>query len=324
MPRDISVVGPLNIDLLITGEGPPDWESLPTWNGPASMEMTAAGSVGYTAQNLARLELDVCVSSCLSDDPLGMFVQNTLQRAGVDTSHVQMIPDTLGCIGVYMLLFGSRKRPLVYRLPTHEQWPSQFSATEIDWLLDTRILHCGAYLHNPDGWHGSVRDLFREARQRGIRTSLDPQFPLIPMQPPWISSLEDMLPYTDLLLVDETEAQRITGHDDIDLAAAMLRNAGAGTVIVKQGAGGSTIYLGKGQQHQDAIQIGEMVDTIGAGDTFDAGVLYGWLHGWPWSRSLLMGSVAAGFTVTGVGGAQRMPDLQTVLQQLERHAGTAG
>ncbi len=321
MPRDVSVVGPLNIDLLITGDGPPDWESLTTWDGPASMEMTAAGSVGYTTQILARLGLNVCVSSCLPDDPLGMFVQTSLQRAGVDTSHVQLVPDTIGCIGVYMLLFGSRKRPLMYRLPTHEQWPSHFSAAEIDWLLDTQILHCGAYLHNHDDWHGNTRDLFKEARRRGIRTSLDPQFPLISMSPPWISALEDVLPYVDLLFVDETEAQRITGQDEVDIAAATLRAAGAGTVIVKQGAEGSTVYRADGQQHQNAILMGELVDSIGAGDTFDAGVLYGWLHGWSWSRSLLMGTISAGFTVTGVGGTQAMPDLQTVLQELEKHTG---
>ena len=324
MPRDVSVVGPLNIDLLITGDGPPDWDSLPTWDGPASMEMTAAGSIGYTVQNLARLGLDVRVSSCLPDDPLGMFIQDVLQRAGVDTGSVQMIPNTLGGIGVYMLLFGSRKRPLIYRLPTHEQWPSQFSADEIDVLLDTRVLHCGGYLHNHDGWHGSTRDLFREARRRGVRTTLDPQFPLFPMQPPWMIGLKDVLPYIDLLFVDETEAQHITGDSDIDTAARTLRDAGAKIVIVKQGADGSTIYLPDSQHHQDAILMGELVDTIGAGDTFDAAVIYGWLHGWPWARSLLFGSIAAGCTVTGVGGTQRMPDPQTVLRELEQRSREEG
>ena len=44
MPHDVSVVGPLNIDLLIRGEGPSNWEAIPMWDGPADMEMTAAGS----------------------------------------------------------------------------------------------------------------------------------------------------------------------------------------------------------------------------------------------------------------------------------------
>src|SRR5687767_3340408 len=124
MARDVSVVGPLNIDLLMTGDGPPDWESIPTWDGPASMEMTAAGSVGYTVRNLARLGLNVVVSSCVSDDGLGAFIVESLRRDRVDVSHVQKVADSLCGIGVYMLMFGSRKRPLAYQLPTHPLWPT--------------------------------------------------------------------------------------------------------------------------------------------------------------------------------------------------------
>ena len=46
MTRDVSVVGPLNIDLLVRGDGPLNWEAVPTWDGPADMELAAAGSVG--------------------------------------------------------------------------------------------------------------------------------------------------------------------------------------------------------------------------------------------------------------------------------------
>ncbi len=320
MSKDVSVVGPLNIDLLITGDGPPNWEALPTWDGPADIEMTAAGSVGYMVQNLAKLGLNVCVSSCLPDDPLGVFIKDALKRVGVDASLIRMEPGTIGGIGVYMLLFGSRKRPLVYRLPTHELWPSTFNASEMAYLLDTRILHCGGYLHYRQAWHSGTRDLFKAAKQRGVYTSMDPQFPLFPMEPPWIVALEDILPYIDLLFVDETEARRITGQQDIDGAAATLRAAGVQTVIVKQGAEGSTVYHVDGQHHQEAIVMGELVDTIGAGDTFDAGVLYGRLQNWSWERCLLFASIAAGFTVTGVGGTQCMPDLQTMLQELNRRS----
>src|SRR5215211_2543981 len=95
MPRDVSVIGPLNIDLVIKGDGPANWDALPDWDGLAYMEMTAAGAVGYTVQNLARLGLSVAVSSCLPDDSLGMFVADTLHRAGVDTASLQQVAGTL-------------------------------------------------------------------------------------------------------------------------------------------------------------------------------------------------------------------------------------
>jgi len=317
MPRDVSVIGPLNIDLLIAGDGPTSWEAITTWDGPAQIEMAAAGSVGYTVQNLARLGLSVRVSSCLPDDPLGSFILDTLQRAQVDTGSVLTVPGTSGGIGAYILLFGSRKRPLAYQLPTHELWPSRFSAQEAEILLDARLLHNGGYLHHDRAWHGDLRDLFKAARQRGLRTSMDPQFPLHAMEPPWISALEDVLPYVDLLFCDETEAQHITTFGDLDRAAHVLLDAGVQTVIIKQGADGSTAYQSGWRHHQEAIVLGDLVDSIGAGDTFDAGALYGWLHDWDWEQSLLFASVAAGYTVTGAGGTQNMPDLETVLRKTQ-------
>ncbi len=317
--HDISVVGPLNIDLLIKGEGPPNWETIPTWDGPAQMDMTAAGSVGYTVQNLARLGLSVRVSSCLPDDPLGLFVEDILKRAGIDTGLVERMAGTLGGIGVYMLMFGSRKRPLSYRLPTHPLWPPEFSPGEAEHLLDARMLHQGGYLHFKEAWHGGTRDLFREAKRRGLITALDPQFPLFAMPTPWLHALDDLLPSVDVLFCDDGEARSITGAPDIDAAARILRDAGAQMVIIKQGAEGSTVYQDGWQQHQAAVVLGAVEDTIGAGDAYDAAFLYGTLQGWPLQDRALFASTAAGFTVVGVGGAQTMPELPAILAEMEKH-----
>lgn len=316
MTYDVSVIGPLNIDLLITGQGPLTWESLPTWDGPSEMDMTAAGSIGYTVQNMAKLGLSVQVSSCLPDDPLGAFILNALQRAGIDTHLVNMIPDTIGGIGVYMLLFGSRKRPLTYRLPTHPMWPLSFSTEEIETHLNAKLLHNGGYLHYQEGWHGATTDLYKTAKSRGLITSMDSQFPLFTMTPPWIKGMEDILPHIDILFCDENEARNITAKSDLDDSAKLLLDAGAKTVILKQGDQGSTAYWGGGKHHQNAISVGELVDSIGAGDTYDAGFLYGTLQNWPLEKRMLFASIAAGFTVTGVGGSQKMPTLEQVMAEM--------
>lgn len=316
MTHDVSVVGPLNIDLLITGQGPSSWEALPTWDGPSEMDMTAAGSVGYTIQNLAKLGLSVQVSSCLSDDPLGAFILDALQRVGVNTTLVNLIPDTVGGIGVYMLLFGSRKRPLTYRLPTHPMWPLSFSPQEIETLLDAKILHNGGYLHYQAGWHGATLELYQAAKQRGLITSMDSQFPLFAMTPPWLPALEDILPYVDILFCDENEARNMTAESDLTACAQILLEAGAKQVIIKQGDKGSIAYWDTSYHHQPAISVGELVDSIGAGDTYDAGFLYGTLQNWPIEKRMLFASIAAGFTVTGVGGSQKMPTLEQVLLEI--------
>jgi sugar/nucleoside kinase (ribokinase family) len=314
---DVSVIGPLNIDLIMSGDGPPSWDTIPTWDGPAAMEMTAAGSIGYTVQNLARLGLSTCVSSCLSHDPLGGFVVDTLRAAGIDMSHVHLIPNTQIAIGAYMLLFGSRKRPLAYRLPTHDQWPLVFAPDERARLLDARVLHCGGYLHFREAWHGALVDLYREARARGGITTLDPQFPLIRLAPPWLPALDDLLPHVDVLLCDEHEACGITGQERLEDCALRLREAGARTVIIKRGEHGALIFTPDGVMlTQPAITVGTFVDSIGAGDAFDAGYIYGLLQGWDARICARFAAIAAGFSVTGVGGAHVMPGAERLLVEM--------
>ncbi len=306
MKWDVTAIGTLNIDLLIVGDGPSDLSHLINWAGAADMEMTAAGSVGYTACDLAKLGLNVTVSSCLSDDPLGAFVIEALRREGVNTDHVHLHPDTVGGIGAYTLLFGSRKRPLAYRMPSHEFWPSQYSAHEIEALLDTRLLHVGGYLHFHDNWHGSTVEIFKEARRRRVTTTLDPQFPLADLPIPWLGAMEDILQYIDVLFCDENEARSLTGIDDLDEAAQRLLDAGPTIVAIKQGERGSTVYQLDRRIHQPALLLGDIVDTIGAGDAYNAAFILGTLEGWTLERRALFATVAAGFTVTGIGGSQHM------------------
>ncbi len=313
--KDVAVLGPLNIDLLMVGAGPPDWEALSTWAGPADMEMTAAGSVGYFVADLAKLGKQVGVVSCLSADSLGNFILDYLRSSRVDVNRVRQVPDTVCAIGAYILLFGSRKRPLAYRMPSHDPWPLAFSDEEQAYLLDARALHCGGYLHFESTWHGETIALFKEAKARGLFTSVDSQFPLHAMEPPWMPGFEDLLPYVDLLFCDQDEARAITAEDDLDAVAGLLLEAGPGTVVIKRGAEGSVITTADRRIDQPAIKLGELVDSIGAGDAFDAAFLMGILEGWPLERCATFASVAAGFTVTGVGGSATMP----TREQVEAH-----
>lgn len=319
MSHDIYVIGPLNIDLLIVGDGPPDWSTLQTWDGPAEMQMTAAGSVGYTASNLAKLDLDVRVSSCVPDDPLGAFICDSLARDGVEVEDIELVPDTEAGIGVYMLLFGNRKRPLIYRLPSHSPWPQSYTQEKIDHLLNARLLHNGGYLHFKNIWHGPTLDIFRKAKKRGLKTSMDPQFPLFKMEIPWVKPLEDILEFVDILFCDEKEAKKLTHKQDLNDCANALLEYGPEMLIIKQGAEGSTLYKKDMQLNQQAITLGELVDSIGAGDAFDASFLYATLQNWPLEKRMLFSSIAAGYTVTGVGGSKTFPKIDKILEIMDSY-----
>jgi 2-dehydro-3-deoxygluconokinase len=107
--------------------------------------------------------------------------------------------------------------------------------------------------------------------------------------------------------VDEREARSLADREDLAEAAAFLRDAGSATVVVKQGSEGARVFTTQGALYQPAVRVAPLVDSIGAGDAFDAAFLLGLLEGWSLERTARFAAVTAGFTVGGVGGSAAMP-----------------
>lgn len=315
----ISVIGPLNVDLLIIGEAPENIDILKNWEGPADIQLCAAGSIGYVICDLVKLGVDTRVVSTVSDDPLSVSLLEQLKNNGIDTGYIRRQSNSVSGIGVYMLLFGDRKRPLSYRLPSHEPWPRTFTEDETEYLLDTNILHCGGYLHFPEMYKGATTELYKEAKKRGILTAMDTQFPLVDIKKPWIREMEDIIPYVDVLFVDEREGACITGKNTPEAAAEILRAAGPSIVVVKQGDKGSWISTESKSFAQPAVCVGQLVDSIGAGDAFGASFLTGLLKKWDIKKVAEFAATVAGFTVTGIGGTSGMPAMDEVQKYIKNN-----
>ena len=318
MTLDVVTLGPLNIDLLIAGSAPTDLGELTQWMGPSTVTVTAAGSTGYATLAFARLGLHVGVVSVLADDPLGDLVYQNLVQAGVDVSHVARQPDTLSGIGIYLLLFGSKKRPLTYRYPTHAPWPNPLSQTDWDFLLSGRHIHCGGYLHYQEMWNDDLARLYRAARAQGLTTSLDPQRILAHYDGPWITPLREVLKYTDVLLLDAYEALRLTVSEDLLTAASALQRAGPRLVAIKNGIKGTLIYTPDRvfQQPARIVPEDQVVETVGAGDAFDAAFITGFLSGWSVERCAKFAAAAAASSVRGAGAISSLASREELERQV--------
>lgn len=319
MKADVGLIGPLNVDLLIRGEAPREMNELTKWAGPSDVALSAAGSAGYIAQDLVRFGLKTSLLSILADDAFGDGLLRILKEAGLNLEQVSRQPGTLSGIGIYMLLFGSRKRPLTYRLPTHDPWPNPITKEQRAFLLEQhRHIHCAGYLHFPTMWNDDVASLFRAAKQKGLSTSLDPQFVLYPIDTPWMEPLAELLKSTDLLILDEDEASQITGEYDVGPGLETLRAAGAKVVVIKRGARGSAMLADDRLIEAPAVEVpvGEIADTIGAGDAFDTGMIYGLLNGWTMERSQRFANLVAASTLRAPGGTESLAPLEQLLKLL--------
>jgi len=319
MKYDVGLIGPLNVDLLITGQAPTDISALTLWAGPSNVILCAAGSAGYIAQDLAKFGLQTSLVSTLAEDPFGDAILRILDEAGLNTGFVDRQADTLTGIGIYMLLFGSKKRPLTYRLPTHQPWPNPITKKQCEFLLAShRHIHCAGYLHFPDMWNDQMADLFRDAKAAGLTTSLDPQFVLFPIETPWLEPLRGILKYTDMLLLDEDEARKITLETDLGRAVEVLHSLGPRVIAIKRGENGSILSSKEKLYALPAVSVPEeqIVDSIGAGDAFDTGMIYGFLRGWPSDQCQKFATRAAASTLLGAGGTSTLAGVEELFHTI--------
>jgi len=315
---DVLALGTLNVDIIIIGNAPRNIKQLNQWVSPSRVEITPAGSVGYTAMDMARLGLKVSLFSSLAQDALGGLILTNMKNEGVDTQAIALEKGAASGIGIYMLLFGNRKRPLTGRLATHAPWPKKLTPLAEKKLEDAKLLHCGGYLHYPDRWGKPTEEIFKQAKMHGLITSLDPQFPFGPAEKPWLKHFGNLLKYVDIIFTDELEAKAITGESNLENAAQRLLFEGPEMVVVKQGAEGAMLASREEIIHQPAIKVAEITDSIGAGDAFDAGVIYGMLKGFGMKETAQFASAVAALTLKGMGGAQTAPTLSQVKTLLKR------
>jgi sugar/nucleoside kinase (ribokinase family) len=298
----IGVVGPLNIDIIIKGNAPVNIEELNRWSGPSDIHILTAGAAGYIAQNLNRLGNEIHLVSSIGDDSFGKMILDILTKSGINTKYIVVEQGKECAIAIFILLFGNDKRPLTFRLPTHSGWPKKFDKRVEDHLLDTELLHSAGYFHFPDLWNDNFVALLKKAKSRGLTVSIDPQFPLSSLEPPWIKVLKPLIPYIDILMVDQQETLSIMAKNSIEEAAKALLEEGFKIIAIKLGDKGVLVKDASIMKYVHAITPKRFVDTIGAGDAFDAGFLHAILEGKDLENSAKAGILTATNSIQNVGG----------------------
>jgi sugar/nucleoside kinase (ribokinase family) len=322
MPLDVAVIGPVNVDLILSGAAPHQIEEIRNWFGLSDVTLNAAGSAGYPAQVFQKLGLQTGLLTVTADDALGSALRYEMAKLGIDLSRVRVVPGEISQIAIYMLLFGSKKRPLTGRRSSHQPWPAPLDKADLDYLTSVRLIHIAGYLHYPSMWDDDIPNMLRDAKRRGQMTSLDPQFPLWPLEGRWLPGIGRLLPYVDALLVDQDEARNITGLESLDEAGRLLRQAGPQIVVVKRGEQGALVYYADQCIEQPAQRVpeDEIADTIGAGDAFDGGFLAALLRGRSVAEAARIGAAVAAISVRGHGAATALRAEDTIDRLIERYS----
>ena len=303
-PFDILVAGEINPDLILTGDVVPVFGQVEKLVDSATL--TVGSSSAIFACGAARLGLKVAFIGICGDDIFGRFMLDQMRARGVDVSNVILRED--GQTGLSVILNRGSDRAIL----THSGLMAALKASDIpDTLLqNARHLHVASYFLQTN-LQPELPSLFQRARTLGLTTSLDTNYD--PSEQ-WIG-FDELLAVTSVFLPNEKEALSLSKESDVNLAADRLSSK-VEVLAVKLGAEGALgIHMGEKVQ-VPSISV-NVVDTVGAGDSFDAGFLYGYLNQWSLAQSLRLACICGALSTQRAGGTDGQPTLDEAMKFLQ-------
>ena len=297
---DVLVAGEINPDLILSGDVTPEFGQVEKLVDSATL--TVGSSSAIFACAAARLGLNVAFIGVCGDDLFGTFMLHELGSRGIDTSNVIVIPQAH--TGLSLILERRDGRAIL----TYPGLIAALKASDVtDGILSqARHLHVASYFLQTALQPGLPK-LFARAHSAGLTTSLDTNWD---PSGKW-RGVDELLRLTDVFLPNENEAIAISSSSPLE---DPLKNLGqkCRVVAVKSGIQGAfAIQAGK-TTYAPALPV-QVVDTVGAGDNFDAGFIYGWLSGWSLEKSLQLAVACGSLSTRGPGGVSSQPTLQEAL-----------
>lgn len=289
MALDCLIAGDANVDLLMEAR---DQLQAGAEMLASNMNLVLGGSSAITAFNLARLGAKVGFISVVGEDLLGRFVEDKLSSAGIDMSGLRRSKQESTGLTVWI----SRKQQRAGL--TYPGTISALRAKDIglQQLGNARHFHVGHYFLLTK-LHPEAPGLFAKAKRLGLTTSLDCNYDPVEQ---WDSNIWKVLEHTDIFAPNEQEALRLTGETNVERASRQLSEI-VRIVTIKRGARGALVRSREELLRVPAVKT-RVVDTAGAGDSFNAGFLSEFLKGSSLARCALAAVKAAARCVAAVGG----------------------
>lgn len=315
---DLLVVGDANPDLILRGgDVQPAFGQQERIVDHGSLVLGGSGAI--TAVGAARLGLRTAMAGAVGDDLLGRFVLGELAAAGVDTAAMRVMDDVP--TGISVALARADDRAIL----TARGALAAFDPVDVpdNLLHQARHVHIASPFLQPRLREG-LTALIARAGAAGATVSLDTGWD--PEQR-W-SSVAAAVPMVDVLLPNRQEVIRLaaalprrvgpgvsdgpgtpaagppTAQDH--LAAAQLITGYGPLVVVKTGEDGAVAVDGVTVVHAAPRHV-HPVDATGAGDSFDAGFLAGWLDGGDLSAAVALGCACGALSTRFPGGTGGQP-----------------
>ncbi len=290
MSASVVIVGSLNMDMVSHSTRlPAPGETLVGHD----FVMAPGGKGGNQAVAAARLGASVAFVSRVGTRQHGEALLQALRDEGIDTSGSTVDAAALPGIAVIMVASVGGENSIVYVPGSNaELSPADVQASRA-LLQAAKVVVAQLEVPMP-----AIAEAFALARAAGVTTVLNAA--------PALAVSDELLALSDWLVVNETEAEQMSGEPDPLAAAQALLKRGPKQVLVTLGAQGALLVTNEGSQTVAAAAV-KAVDTVGAGDTFVGGLATGLAEGMSAIAAVRLGQSAAAIAVSRSGVQSAMP-----------------
>ena len=266
------------------------------------------GSCCIFACQAAKLGLRTAGLGALGDDLFGRLIMDKLNNAGVNTERIRTDHTIKTGMGAALCKRDGDRAILTYSGSIDA--PGLKDMTD-DILASIRHLHIGSYFlmkklqpHYPE--------IIRKAKKNGVTVSLDTNWD---SDETWDGDVLDLLPLMDIFQPNENEIMAIMRKNSVEEAVKAALEL-VPVITLKSGKNGAAVITKNEYYHVDPVDV-PVVDTVGAGDSFDAGFVYGFLSGFDMQKCLQIGSICGSLNTRSAGGIAGQPlrnEMEKLLQ----------
>lgn len=300
---DVIVVGELNVDLILN-----QIESFPEIGKEIlakTMTLTLGSSSAIFASNLSSLGTEVSFIGKIGADSFGNLIVDSLAAKKVDTSMI-LKSGKLNSGATIVLNYGENRAMVTYQGSMNELTIADINP---DNLKKAKHLHFSSYYLQP-GIRKDIGALFKLAKENGLTTSFDMQWD---PEEKWELNYKEVLPYVDIFLPNEEEIKNLTDTENVDKALEQLKDY-ANVVCIKMGSKGSLLHTKDGNNYKEPFLNKNVVDAVGAGDSFNAGFIFKFIEGADLKVCQEFGNLMGAVNTTAAGGTNAFKDYDHVIE----------
>ena len=309
MPLDVVTVGDSVVDIVI-----------PVPRFPAGNEDSVVGEgmirqLGGASNFLiqaSRLGLAAGIVDCVGDDDLGGFFVDGLRSEGVDVSSICVKEGVRTASCICMVDETGDHAYIGFPGATERLTPERI---EPEHIRSSRLLYVSGYALAASPLRDAVLKSVEIARVAGIPIFFDPS-PIITRVDERVR--EQVIGASKLISLNVRELDLLMAITDIEEAAGALRDDGVEVVILKLGGEGCAVSSASGFKRIPGFNV-RAIDTTGAGDAFNAALVYGYLVSWPVEKAARFANIVGAVKVTKMGAGVNVPTKAEIDRFLTEH-----